>query len=151
MYIYIYIHVYIHTYPIHIYIYVYIYTYNIWWHWSYGRCRFYCNSLPPGRCNASNSVHPEEAAISITVQQWGGVEFPDFQGDSLIFYAGPLNSSDFPGKPRTFLPVMSSLRLSMRDKLHPFRQAAQRINQPAHTSRYTVSCQPWLITHIESI
>ena len=75
--IYIYIYTCLHTYPMHIYIY-------IWWHWSYGRCRFYCNSLPPGRCNASNSVHPEEAAISITVQlRWCGIPrfpgwFPDF-------------------------------------------------------------------------
>ena len=75
------IHIYIYT-CLHTYIsYAYIY---IWWHWSYGRCRFYCNSLPPGRCNASNSVHPEEAAISITVQlRWCGIPrfpgwFPDF-------------------------------------------------------------------------
>jgi hypothetical protein len=84
---------YIHTYPIHIYIYG-----------DAGAMEDAVSTATP--CRQADAT----LATVFTLKRlpfpspfsFGGVEFPDFQGDSLIFSAGSLNSSEFPGKPRTF-------------------------------------------------
>ena len=86
---------YIHTYPIHIYIYIY---------GDAGAMEDAVSTATP--CRQADAT----LATVFTLKRlpfpspfsFGGVEFPDFQGDSLIFSAGSLNSSEFPGKPRTF-------------------------------------------------
>ena len=91
--IHIYIYTCLHTYPMHIYIYG-----------DTGAMEDAVSTATP--CRQADAT----LATVFTLKRlpfpspfsFGGVEFPDFQGDSLIFSAGSLNSSEFPGKPRTF-------------------------------------------------